>query len=176
MQSSESSLLDLAKVNDAELAELSAQLLKCNGSRAWVAQMLNLRPFLTAEELFKQADLVWFALAREDWLEGFNHHPRIGDLASLKEKFSLSGKWSKSEQAGVQEASDQVIRLLKEGNEAYERKFGHIFIVCATGKSADEMLALLQARMKNDPARELQIAAAEHAKITRLRLEKLCQQ
>ncbi len=113
-------------------------------------------------------------LTQSDWLEAFAGHPKIGqDIDSLKVKFKNTADWSAGEQAGVDSASEEVLQQLSEGNRAYEEKFGYIFIVCATGKSAAEMLALLQERMGNTPEKELLIAMAEQEKITRIRLERL---
>src|SRR5262249_25549324 len=109
-----------------------------------------------------------------DVLEAFEHHPRIGaDLAALREKFGSTATLAASEQASVARASEATLVALRDANVRYEAKFGHIFIVCATGKSADERLAILRSRLDNDPETELRIAAGEQAKITRLRLEKL---
>jgi 2-oxo-4-hydroxy-4-carboxy-5-ureidoimidazoline decarboxylase len=101
------------------------------------------------------------------------HHPRIGDVSKLREKYKATATWSSQEQRGVQEASEEVLQGLADGNREYEARFGFIFLVCATGKSAGEMLALLRERMNNEPEAELRIAAGEQAKITRIRLEKL---
>jgi 2-oxo-4-hydroxy-4-carboxy-5-ureidoimidazoline decarboxylase len=116
---------------------------------------------------------VWSALSREDWLEAFAHHPRIGDVDALRQRFPATHDLSTREQSGMSGAPEAVLAALADANRAYEEKFGYIFIVCATGKSADEMLALLEARLPNDEATELRIAAAEQAKITELRLERL---
>lgn len=167
--------LSITAINNLPAEEAADLLLKCNGSKAWVAEMMHARPFKDPDALFAAAEQVWQKLPRADVLEGFNHHPRIGDLSSLKSKFSVSSTWSKSEQASVEQASDTVLLELRDLNRAYEQKFGFIFIVCATGKSADEMLHLLKERMGNDPEHEMLVAANEHAKITKLRLEKLCQ-
>ena len=115
------------------------------------------------EQAFDQLD-------RDDWLEAFAGHPRIGDLDSLRHRFAATAALAAAEQAGTREASDRVLRALAQGNADYERRFGHLFIVCATGKSADEMLAILDQRLSNDPDVELEIAAGEQRKITRLRL------
>jgi 2-oxo-4-hydroxy-4-carboxy-5-ureidoimidazoline decarboxylase len=112
-------------------------------------------------------------MGEADWREAFTHHPRIGDVSKLREKFASTATWSSQEQKGVSGASEETIQALAQGNRAYEEKFGFIFLVCATGKSAEEMLALLRERMPNDAAAELRIAAGEQAKITRIRLEKL---
>jgi 2-oxo-4-hydroxy-4-carboxy-5-ureidoimidazoline decarboxylase len=164
------------KLNQLSDHEARAALHRCNGSSNWTEQMMSARPFKNSEALFSLSDQIWFSLSKSDWMEGFNHHPRIGDFDKLKQKFSITSNWSAGEQAGVTGASGQVLLDLKQGNEEYERKFGYIFIVCASGKSAGEMLAILRGRFDNSPEEELKIALREHAKITRLRLEKLCQE
>jgi 2-oxo-4-hydroxy-4-carboxy-5-ureidoimidazoline decarboxylase len=112
----------------------------------------------------------WFALTPSDWREAFAHHPKIGDRAALERRFAQTRHLSANEQAGVNAASHDVLTNLAEGNRIYEERFGYIFIVCATGRRADEMLALLDARLHNDPAIEIHVAAEEQAKITSLRL------
>lgn len=150
------------------MVELSdEELLRCCGSRRWVERMADRRPFSSAQDLYKQAEDAWWSLEPADWLEAFSHHPRIGDKAALRQK------WAGQEQAGAARAPDAVIDALAAGNAEYEKRFNHIFIVCATGKSAEEMLALLRGRLGNRPEEELRVAAGEQAKITRLRLEKL---
>ena len=143
------------------------ELLRCCGSRRWVERMTARAPFAGLEDLFKQADEVWWSLEPVRGLEAFSHHPRIGDKEALRQK------WAGQEQAGAARASEATLDGLAAGNAEYERRFRHIFIVCATGKSADEMLALLRQRLLNSPEDELRIAAGEQAKITRIRLEKL---
>jgi 2-oxo-4-hydroxy-4-carboxy-5-ureidoimidazoline decarboxylase len=151
-----------------------AALLRCCGSRRWVEGMLARRPFADAGALLAAADEVWGGLAAPDFLEAFTHHPRIGaSVDELREKFRATSRWSGEEQGGVAEADAQTLEALAALNADYAARFGFIFIVCATGKSAAEMLALLQARIHNEPEAELRIAAGEQAKITRLRLEKL---
>jgi 2-oxo-4-hydroxy-4-carboxy-5-ureidoimidazoline decarboxylase len=150
-----------------------AALLRCCGSRRWADAMTTRRPFASAEGAFDGADEIWTRLERADWLEAFAAHPRIGELDSLRKKFASAADWASGEQALVIGAEDYTLLGLASGNQDYEARFGHIFIVCATGKTAAEMLALLSARLGNDPETELRIAAAEQAKITRLRLEKL---
>jgi 2-oxo-4-hydroxy-4-carboxy-5-ureidoimidazoline decarboxylase len=151
-----------------------AAFLKCCGSTRWAAAMIARRPFADGPALFDAARKIWNDLTPADWLEAFAAHPRIGDLDSLRAKFASTAAWSASEQAGVAGAADDVLRALAEGNRRYEAKFGYIFLVCATGKTAAEMLALLEQRLDHDAAEELRIAAAEQEKITRLRLERLC--
>jgi OHCU decarboxylase len=140
-------------------------LLRCCGSEVWAQRMLASRPFGDAETLHRTADEIWFSLRREDWLEAFSKHPKIGDKAS--------SNWSAQEQQGMSTASEETARRMRELNEQYERKFGWRFIVCATGKPADEMRSLLEQRLSNDPDTELRIAADEQAKIMHLRLDKL---
>lgn len=142
------------------------ELAKCCGSARWAAAMAGRRPFRNAEDAYRAADEIWWSLEGADWLEAFSHHPRIGARAGRWE-------WAKDEQSGTRDASTDTMQKLAERNHEYERKFGHVFLICATGKRADEMLGQLERRMTNDPARELRIAAGEQAQITRLRLEKL---
>lgn len=133
--------------------------------------MIAERPF--DRGVVEVAREVWQQMRREDILEAFDHHPRIGaSVESLREKFGATADLSASEQSGVSSASDSVLRRLRDANLAYEERFGHIFIVCASGKSAPEMLSLLEARMHNGPEAELAIAAAEQMKITELRLNR----
>jgi len=155
---------------EAEAREL---LTACCASARWVERMLAHRPFGSNEQLHAMARQEWFALAPDDWREAFRHHPKIGDRESLRARFPLTAHLAAAEQGGVSEASDAMLHALAEGNQAYEEKFGHIFIVCATGKSAQEMLALLCERLNNEQQEELLIAAGEQAKITELRLRRL---
>lgn len=150
-------------------------LTRCCGSSLWVDGMLAQRPFATDAALMKAADQAWAGTGESDWLEAFTHHPKIGDRDSLRQKFASTAEWASHEQSGASAANEAVLTALSDGNLNYAAKFGFIFIVCATGKSADEMLALLQARLPNDRATELQIAAGEQHKITLLRLEKWLQ-
>ena len=133
--------------------------------------MLARRPFGSQDALLAAARDEWFALSEHDWLEAFSHHPRIGDRASLAARFPATHDLSAQEQSGVASASARVIDALADANQTYLDRFGFIFIVCATGKSAEEMLALLRARLPNDRATELRNAAEEQAKITALRLQ-----
>lgn len=166
--------MQLSRINDLSDEQARKALLNCCGSSAWVEQMLARRPFNTTNELFDHADEIWTKLTKKDWLEAFSHHPKIGDLESLRKKFAGTREWAANEQSGVAVAPDRILSELKEGNDEYEKRFGYIFIVCATGKSAEEMLSLLKQRLHNDPERELRVAATEQSKIIRIRLEKLC--
>lgn len=129
-------------------------------------------PFSDRDALLQKADDVWNGLSESDWREAFAHHPKIGDVESLKKKFATTASLASNEQASVKQASQQTLQSLTRGNDAYEEKFGFIFIVCATGKSAEEMLRILQSRLPNNREEEIKIAAAEQAKITTLRLQK----
>ncbi|HEV8286743.1 MAG TPA: 2-oxo-4-hydroxy-4-carboxy-5-ureidoimidazoline decarboxylase [Chitinophagaceae bacterium] len=146
-------------------------LRQCCGSSAWIEKMLTIPPAEDLIDLFEDAEEKWYECNEEDWKEAFSHHPKIGDINSLKEKFS-SG-FAEGEQSSIKQASELTLQSLAEGNKAYEEKFGYIFIVCATSKSAEEMLGILTARLHNDPKEEIKIAMEEQNKITRLRLEKL---
>lgn len=164
---------DLAALNALPPADARAALLRCCGSGRWADAVTARRPFTTTEDLHAAADEEWAKLGRPDILEAFAAHPRIGDVEALRQKFATTAAWAGAEQAGTAAAADAVLRGLADGNRDYEVKFGYIFIVCATGKSAAEMLAILRGRLANDSAAELAVAAAEQAKITHLRLEKL---
>lgn len=136
--------------------------------------MLQGRPFASTRALLSEADRVWSELEKQDYLEAFSHHPQIGaDLGELEKKFTNTAVWSASEQSGAALAPAETLRALRDANRAYLARFGFIFIVCATGKSAEQMLSFLRERLPNDPDTELRVAAAEQAKITKLRLEKL---
>lgn len=149
-------------------------LTRCCGSSAWVEGMLTRRPFASSEALYRAADEVWSSLHQSDYLEAFSHHPQIGaDVDTLRQKFRATARWSSEEQASVGEADEPTLLALRDENALYLTRFGFIFIVCATGKSADEMLQLLRERLAHTPSDELRIAAQEQAKITRLRLQKL---
>ena len=155
---------------------LAPALLRCCGSARWARAMTAARPFRMPAALLARAEGEWSKASREEILEAFSHHPRIGDRESLWARFPATHAWSAAEQSGAAAADEKVLDDLAEGNRAYEARFGHLFIVCASGKTAVEMLALLQARLGNEPEAELKIAAGEQGKITRLRLEKLLQE
>ena len=131
------------------------------------------RSFPSPEDLIAKADRVWWSLGPGDWLEAFLSHPKIGEKKAAAAVSDESKRWSETEQAGVSGAAMETMQALADLNQKYEDKFGYIFIVCASGKSSDEMLAILRERLENDPDEELRIAAAEQAKITKLRLQKL---
>ena len=138
--------------------------------------MVEARPFDDEAALFTCAGRIWSALDADDWLEAFRAHPRIGDgmeRPAASAPPAQADRWSAGEQASVALADREARTALRAANEEYERRFGRIFIMCATGKSAHEMLAQLRARLRNDPDEELRVAAAEQQAITALRLRKL---
>jgi 2-oxo-4-hydroxy-4-carboxy-5-ureidoimidazoline decarboxylase len=159
-------------LNDLPESSARAELLKCCSSSRWAAAMAAARPFASDDEVHAAAERSWWALRPEDWLEAFAGHPRIGDRA-VEPRHAVTRAWSTEEQAGAAAATEAVRAALASGNAAYERRFGHVFLIRATGRSADEMLAELRRRLANDPAAELREAAGEQAKITRLRLARL---
>ncbi|MBI2428404.1 MAG: 2-oxo-4-hydroxy-4-carboxy-5-ureidoimidazoline decarboxylase [Ignavibacteriales bacterium] len=150
-----------------------SELERCCGSNRWINGMKTILPFDSVSSVYTHADEVWNALSPEDWKEAFTHHPKIGDIENARKKFASTSVWAEGEQRGVQSASEETLRQLADGNLKYEKKFGYIFILCATGKSADEMLSMLNNRLSNNVENEIYIAAEEQRKITRIRLEKL---
>lgn len=135
--------------------------------------MLAARPFDNDQALHECARRVWWALELGDWLEAFAAHPRIGDLEAVRARYGRSAEWSAGEQSGAASADEETLQELMRSNADYERRFGHRFIVCATGKSASEMLEILRQRLGNPPDQELRAAAKEQLAITELRLDKL---
>jgi len=160
----------LLLLNVRPVPEVEEQLLACCGSRTWAARVARDRPFRAPQDLYDASERAFGQLGREDWLEAFAAHPRIGERAAGG---GLESRWSAQEQSGTDEASPQILAELAEANCLYEQRFGHVFLVCATGKSAFEMLGLIGERLGNGPDAELMVAAGEQRKITRLRLEKL---
>ena len=163
----------LKRLDALASVEALAAFHRCCGSRRWAEAMERGRPYASEPALLAGAERAFDGLGREDWLEAFSHHPRIGDRSALAARFAATAAWSASEQGAVAGAQEDVLDALLRGNREYEARFGHIFIVCATGKSAPEMLELLRARLPNQPAAELEIAAREQRKITAIRLAKL---
>jgi 2-oxo-4-hydroxy-4-carboxy-5-ureidoimidazoline decarboxylase len=162
-------MLNVESINAMSEVQAHVALLTCCGAARWAQQMMQRRPFADGASVLAAAQEIWWNLASTDWQEAFAAHPRIGDLKTLRSKFAATA----AEQAGVAHAAEATLQALAEANHAYEARFGYIFIVCATGKSADEMLALLRQRLGNNREEELRIAAAEQEKITRIRLERL---
>jgi OHCU decarboxylase len=161
-----SGLTPLERFNQLSDEEAAAELLAVCHSRRWAKQVAAGRPYADVAALERVADEVWLGLGPEDWLEAFAAHPRIGEGGGA------SADWSRQEQADVG-GSTEVQQRLARGNAEYEARFGHVFLISAAGRDADEILAALTDRLGNDPATELRVAAEEHRRITRLRLERL---
>jgi OHCU decarboxylase len=157
--------MTLVELNLLAPAAAEAELLRCCGSRRWTRLMIGERPFAGSDVLAAAAERIWWSLSAADWLEAFAAHPRIGER--------LESGWASDEQAGAASATEELRRLLERQNREYEQRFGYTFLVFATGKTAREMLAILETRLRNAPQDELQIAAVEQRKITGLRLVKL---
>lgn len=163
----------LARLGRLTDEEARAAFLRCCGSTRWADAMVAGRPYADVAALLAAAERAWAATGADDRLEAFRHHPRIGDRKALEARFASTRSWAAGEQGGVAGADAAVLDALEQGNQAYEARFGHVFLVCASGRTAAEMLDLLRQRLHNAPETELQVASAEQAKITRLRLEKL---
>lgn len=148
-------------------------LAKCCGAGRWVNEVSASRPWADEAALLAAAEQTFHRLGEHDWLEAFAHHPKIGDVDSLRRRFASTANWTSQEQKGAAVAEDSVLQALADGNREYEERNGFIFIVCATGKSAVEMLDILRARLGNSRSLELEKAAGEQRKITAIRLDKL---
>jgi OHCU decarboxylase len=162
----------IGKLNRLSADEARAALLACCGSTRWAGAVAALRPFWDVGQLLNIGGRVWRELPCEDWLEAFRAHPKIGGAKAERETGAEARAWSEGEQARAREASDETLDALADANREYEERFGFIFIVCATGRTADEMLALLRQRLHNDPETELRVAADQQWRITELRLGK----
>lgn len=165
--------LTLAELNALPVGEATRVLTECCGASAWVREMVSRRPFGSVSELLDASRKAWAATGPADWDEAFAHHPRIGESKPDADVGARAEGWSRSEQGGMVAATDEVRRQLAEGHHEYERKFGRIFIVSASGKTAEELLDHLRRRLGNTPAEERSTAAREQGKITELRLSKL---
>jgi 2-oxo-4-hydroxy-4-carboxy-5-ureidoimidazoline decarboxylase len=162
-----SGLRGLDRFNGLSDGEAAGELLAVCHSRRWAKEVAAGRPYPDVAALQRAADEVWLGLSPEDWREAFEAHPRIGEGGGA------SADWSRQEQAGVGDADQDVRERLARGNAEYEARFGHVFLISAAGRDASEILAALTERLGNDPDTELRVAAEEHRRITRLRLEKL---
>jgi allantoicase len=163
----------LARFNRLPKKKAVKTLLDCCGSTKWAEQMAKQRPFPAPAALIQSAANIWFALPREDWLEAFRHHPAIGANRAKSKQSAIATRWSANEQSTAQSPPREVLAALLAENSAYAQKFGYVFLICATGKTSDEILQALRQRISNNPETELRTAAEEQNKITRLRLEKL---
>ncbi|MEE9327213.1 MAG: 2-oxo-4-hydroxy-4-carboxy-5-ureidoimidazoline decarboxylase [Cocleimonas sp.] len=157
----------LNKYSESEAFDVFMQ---CNSSETWCHKMVESRPFADNQSVLKLAEKYWAESSEEDLLEAFEGHPEIGDVSTLREKYKNTNALAKHEQSGMNTANENTLHLLTQGNRDYKEKFGFIFIVCAQGKSADEMLALLLKRLANSRDEELLNAALEQGKITLVRL------
>jgi OHCU decarboxylase len=165
----------LTRWNEAPREAAATQILPCCGSKSWAAEMAAKRPVQDERALMAASDEVWRNLNESDWIEAFNSHPRIGESNAPATSAQPSSAWAMQEQKNVADAGDAVKIALAEGNREYEKKFGRIFIVCATGKSAAELLEILRRRLQNDDATELHEAAEQQRQITQIRLRKWLQ-
>ncbi len=165
--------MTIEMLNELEDEELYETFEKCCGASNWIIGMMNARPISSITQLQNKADEIWSQMNITDGYEAFTHHPKIGDKKNLEEKFASTKDWAGNEQSGVDDAKKDVLSDLATANEKYFKKYGYIFIVCATGKSAKEMLDIIHQRMNNNPDDEIKIAMGEQHKITKLRLEKL---
>jgi 2-oxo-4-hydroxy-4-carboxy-5-ureidoimidazoline decarboxylase len=164
--------LTVRQLNALPAARAAELLAACCGAPRWVSSMIARRPYESLDSVFAAADNVWWSLDQHDWRDAFARHSRIGEAESAPPHDERERDWASGEQASVATAQDSVRNALVEANREYERRFGYIYIVCATGRSADEMLALARGRLHNSPKVELHVAAEEQRKITRLRLQK----
>jgi 2-oxo-4-hydroxy-4-carboxy-5-ureidoimidazoline decarboxylase len=162
----------LARWNALPQEEAAREILPCCGSETWATRLASKRPIGDDVSLLETSDAIWRSLDESDWLEAFRSHPRIGESRADKTIAAQSSAWSEQEQQKAAAADEAVKTALKWGNREYEQKFGRIFIVCATGKSAGEILEILRRRLHNDDAAELLQAAEEQRQIMHIRLNK----
>ncbi|MGA3011935.1 MAG: 2-oxo-4-hydroxy-4-carboxy-5-ureidoimidazoline decarboxylase [Terracidiphilus sp.] len=161
----------LAAWNKADAATALDDMIACCGARRWAESMIALRPIANTAELREAADHIWSAMDEADWLEAFACHPRIGERKTAH-AIAQSAAYSRAEQASTDRAAEGLLAELAEGNVLYEQRFGFTYIVCATGRSAEEMLAILNRRMASNRATELSEAAEQQRQITQIRLGK----
>jgi 2-oxo-4-hydroxy-4-carboxy-5-ureidoimidazoline decarboxylase len=166
-------LVTIAELNSLSTDELARELERCAGSTTWVKSMLDLAPFIDLKDLLEKSEQAWQMGDDKDFLEAFTHHPKIGDVEEIRKKYATTASWAEGEQAAVRQTSEEVLDALAECNKLYQEKFGYIFIINATGKSAEEILGSLRWRLLNTPEDEIKIASEEQKGITRIRLQKL---
>jgi 2-oxo-4-hydroxy-4-carboxy-5-ureidoimidazoline decarboxylase len=163
----------IEELNHLKKDEAHEIFMNCCTAEKWVELMVSSRPFSNFEELNTVSDQHFAKLEESDWLQAFDGHPKIGDVSSLKEKYKSTKKLASGEQSGMSEADEKVIEEMASLNQRYLEQNGFIFIVCASGKSASEMLSIIKSRIDNNRETELKIASEEQIKITKIRLEKL---
>ena len=161
----------LDRWNRAEDSEALSAMIACCGAKRWAEAMVALRPMASVVELSLAADRVWSTMEEADWTEAFACHPRIGERKTAHAS-AKSQAWSRQEQSSAEDAEEAVLAELAAGNEVYEEQFGFTYIVCATGKSAEEMLSILNRRLGSERAAELREAAEQQRQITQIRLGK----
>lgn len=162
----------LARWNGLPAQEAAQEILACCGSTTWARELAARRPFRDGSSIMATSDEVWNRLSPQDWLEAFSKHPRIGQREAPPAASAQSAGWSAQEQQEVAVAGETIHVALQAANREYENRFGRVFIVCASGKSAAEMLDILRRRLRNDDETELREAAEEQRKITNIRLKK----
>ena len=165
--------MNVERINTLTDDDARESFMRCCGSTRWSELMLRARPYESAAVLLETAARFWWGLSKDDWLEAFAAHPRIGDIDALRARIASTAVWASREQAGALGASEGVLNELAIGNRQYEARFGYIFIVCATGKTAEEMLELLRQRLSNEAEAEIKLAASEQMLITLIRLERI---
>ena len=165
--------IGLSQLNSLSPADAQAEFLKCCGATRWAKAMTDARPFTSLESLLTKADEIWQSLGETDRREAFRAHPKIGERKAVATQSQQAADWSAQEQSQAQQAAAETRTATAQGNKLYEKRFGFIFIICASGKSAEEILESLTERLANDAGTEMRIAAAEQGKITQLRLKKL---
>ena len=163
----------LGELNALRAADCAEMFAACCGSSRWVSDLVARRPFASLDELRRIGDEIWWTLDADDWLEAFAHHPRIGGTRSASPQSERASSWSAGEQSAVTTAAASARTELAAINDEYEAKFGFIYIVCASGRSATELLEIARRRLTNDRDTELRVAAEEQRQITNLRLGKL---
>lgn len=162
----------LARWNALPVENAVKEILPCCGSKTWADEMAARRPFPDVTTLLASSDETWSSLTAEDWMEAFRSHPRIGESRATPSATAQSANWSAQEQKNVAAADDAVKIALTDANREYEERFRHIFIVCATGKSAPEILEILRRRLDNDGSTELREAAEQQRQIIHIRVKK----
>ena len=172
--------MNIDQLNRLSVADAATAFEQCCGASEWTERMVFSRPFESLGEVLETSDTIWEECDVDDYEEAFSFHPRIGELSEEDRKRATTGqladlgmKWAAQELKSLETSAPEVLEKLADANDEYEEKFGHIFVVSAPGKSGQELLTMLQARMGNDPKDEILIAAAEQNKITKLRLKKL---
>ncbi|HEX4284221.1 MAG TPA: 2-oxo-4-hydroxy-4-carboxy-5-ureidoimidazoline decarboxylase [Terracidiphilus sp.] len=160
----------LEEWNQADSLVARAAMIACCGATRWAEAMVAARPLSTVLVLSETADSLWATMTEADWLEAFARHPRIGERKT--QTIGQSAAWSKQEQALAASAADKILAQLAQGNADYEKKFGFTYIVCATGKSAEEMLSILKRRLNSDRLTELREASEQQRQILQIRLGK----